>query len=99
MALPVWALVVVVGPDGAELAAWSIDGEGYPDLSVVNVLARGKLRARRRGGALHLELASKELIELLDLVGLGEVFDDPDTDSSDADPQALRGDVDTPEDR
>ncbi len=92
MALPAWALVVFVGPDGAELAAWSIEGEGDPDLSVVDALARAQLRARRLGGAVHLELGSKELIELLDLVGLGEVFDDPSADSSDVDDsQAARG--------
>jgi hypothetical protein len=79
MALASWALVVLVGPDGAEVAAWSIEGHGNPDLAVVDALARSQLRARRLGGAIHLEHGSKELLELLDLVGLGrEVRGEPE---------------------
>jgi hypothetical protein len=71
MALASWALVVVVGPEGAEVAAWSIEGPGAPDLALVDALARTQLRARRLGGAIQLRHGSKELLELLDLVGLG----------------------------
>jgi len=70
MALTAWALVVLVGSDGADIAAWSIEGPGAPDLAAVDALARTQLRARRLGGAIHLRHGSKELLELLDLVGL-----------------------------
>ena len=79
MALAAWALVVLVGPDGAEVAAWSIEGEGNPDLAVVDALARSQLNARRLGGSIHLRHGSKELRELLALVGLGrEVGGEPE---------------------
>ena len=77
MALAAWAFVMLVGPGGAELATWSIEGEGNLDLAVVDALARSQLRARRLGGAIHLRHGSKELLELLDLVGLAGVLDPP----------------------
>jgi hypothetical protein len=70
MALTGWALVVLVASDGAEVAAWSLEGPGAPDLGAIDALARTQLRARRLGGAIRLRHGSKELLELLDLVGL-----------------------------
>jgi hypothetical protein len=70
MALTAWALVVVLASDGAEVAAWAVEGPGAPDLEVIDTLARTQLRARRVGGAIALRNPSKELLELLDLVGL-----------------------------
>lgn len=56
-----------------ELAGWPLPGGGHPDLSVVDELARWQLTARRRGWSIRLCNASEELVDLLYLVGLGEV--------------------------
>jgi hypothetical protein len=79
MALTGWALVVLVASDGVEVAAWSLDGPGPPDLGAIDTLARTQLNARRLGGAIRLRHGSEELNELLDLVGLrGEVGGEPE---------------------
>ena len=56
-----------------ELASWPLPGGGRADLSVVDELARLQLAARRRGCAISLQDACSELVDLLYLVGLGEV--------------------------
>ena len=56
-----------------ELASWPLPGGGHADLSVVDELARLQLAARRRGCAIRLQDACSELVDLLYLVGLGEV--------------------------
>ena len=62
---------MVVGPTGAEVASWVVGGAGFPDLAVVDALQRWQLWARRGGGSLVLRDACAELLELLELVGLG----------------------------
>ncbi len=64
-----WARVVVVGANGSTLSV-ILRGEGRPDLSVIDVLARWQLSARRSGGELRLEDVCSELETLLDFAGL-----------------------------
>jgi hypothetical protein len=45
-----------------------------PAAVVVDVLARLQLAARRRGCRLRLERASPELLELVEFMGLSDVF-------------------------
>jgi hypothetical protein len=66
-------MVVLVGGDG-DVARWPLAGWGRPDLAVVDELARLQLVARRLGWEIWLRGACDELSELLDLLGLGEVF-------------------------
>jgi hypothetical protein len=67
-----YAMVVFVC-DGAEVASWPLAGRGSPDLAVVDQLARAQLVARHLGGSLRLRGACGELLELLELTGVGEV--------------------------
>ena len=66
-------MVLLVRGD-AEIASWPLTGCGRPDLSVVDHLVRLQLVARRLGCAIRLRDACRELTELLDLAGLGEVL-------------------------
>jgi ABC-type transporter Mla MlaB component len=66
------AMVVVVCGD-VEVASWPLAGWDRPDLSVVDELARWQLTARRLGCSIQLRGACVELLELLELVGLGDV--------------------------
>jgi hypothetical protein len=54
----------------SELASWPMTGDGRPDLSVVDALARMQLAARRAGCAIQVRDVCPQLSELLDLVGL-----------------------------
>jgi ABC-type transporter Mla MlaB component len=65
---------VVLVRGGAEVACWPLWGCGRPDLATVDVLARLQLAARRLGCSIGLRDASVELLELLDLVGLGQAL-------------------------
>jgi hypothetical protein len=65
------ATVVLVCGD-AEVASWPLVGWDRPDLAVVDKLARWQLVARRRGCSIQLRDACVELLELLDLLGLGD---------------------------
>ena len=65
--------VVLVHGD-AEVASWPLAGWDRPDLAVVDELARWQLAARRLGCSIQLRSACVELLELLDLLGLGEVL-------------------------
>jgi ABC-type transporter Mla MlaB component len=47
---------------------------GAPDITTVGALARLQLAAKRLGRPLRLRHASAELLELIDLAGLGEVL-------------------------
>ncbi|MGI9079619.1 MAG: hypothetical protein ACR2GF_02140 [Acidimicrobiales bacterium] len=67
--------IVVVAPDGAVVARWTLGATGPPDLSAVDELARLRLCARRSGHTVQLHNPSKELCELLDITGLS--LDDP----------------------
>jgi hypothetical protein len=64
--------VVLVRGD-TEVAAWPLAGSDRPDLAVVDDLARMLLGARRLGCSVRLRGAGAALLELLDLVGLGDV--------------------------
>lgn len=68
------ATVVIV--DGtAEVASWPVDGR---DLTVVEELAWLTLAARRTGWAVRLHDVDADLAGLLALVGLSEVFGQPE---------------------
>ncbi len=62
------AVVVLLG-GGIEVVVGRVAG-GRPDLAVVEALARLQLEARRRGCSICVRDPSRELCELLDLVGL-----------------------------
>jgi len=62
--------IVLVAPDGAEMARWALPARRAPDLSLVDALARLQLRARRSGCTIRLVDPSPRLSELLDLAGL-----------------------------
>jgi anti-anti-sigma regulatory factor len=48
------------------------------DLGAVDLLARLRLSARRRGVELRLRRAPHELVELIELCGLGEALGQPE---------------------
>ncbi|MEU0282192.1 MULTISPECIES: STAS domain-containing protein [unclassified Streptomyces] len=58
---------------GAAEVICEVDGLVRPNLAAVEVLARLRLDARRRGCRLRLRGAGRELRLLLDLVGLGDM--------------------------
>ena len=60
-------------------------GDGPPDLSVVEALARYQLMIRRAGGRMWLQDLSPELAELLDLAGLHDEM------TGQADPEPYSG--------
>ena len=62
-------IVVIVDGD-VEVATCRVDGPAPPDLSVVEVVARLQLAARRRGWSIRLHDPCPQLCDLLDLVGL-----------------------------
>ena len=61
-------MVLVCGSD--EVASWPLTGEGRPDLSAVDALARLQLAARQLGCSIRLRDTSAELTDLLQLCGL-----------------------------
>src|SRR5271165_4391233 len=65
-----WGRVKVVGPDSTELARFVLEGQGRPDLSTVDRVARLALSARRLGCRVVLADVSPALRSLLDLSGL-----------------------------
>ena len=65
--------MVVLARDEVEVASWPLAGWGRPDLGVVGRLARLQLTACRVGCSVRLRDPCVELVELLDLLGLGEV--------------------------
>ncbi|MGH4007818.1 MAG: hypothetical protein ACRDTH_06595 [Pseudonocardiaceae bacterium] len=64
---------VVLVRDDAEMASWPLAGWERPELAVVDELARLQLVARRLGCSIRLRGTCAELLELLDLLGLGQV--------------------------
>jgi hypothetical protein len=58
----------------AVLQTWPVDGDGPPDVGVVDRLARVQLMARRFGCSIRLWDASEDLWLLLDLLGLSHLF-------------------------
>lgn len=67
------ATVVLRAGDGQELELGRLP-DAAPDLALVGALARLQLRARRRGGHVHLRDAPEALRDLLRLVGLDDVL-------------------------
>ncbi|HEX6405384.1 MAG TPA: hypothetical protein VF003_19845 [Pseudonocardiaceae bacterium] len=68
----VGAVLVLVRGD-VELAGWPLAQWDRADLVVVEQLARWQLAARRLRCSIRLRGACPELVELLDLAGLGEL--------------------------
>jgi hypothetical protein len=64
---------VVLACDEVEVASWPLEGCGRPDVAVVDRLARLQLAAGRAGWSVWLRDPCVELVELLVLLGLGEV--------------------------
>ena len=60
---------------GAEVAVCDVGGV-QPDAVVVDALARLQLGARRHGCRVHLANASRDLLALVELMGLGDVLPD-----------------------
>lgn len=69
-AVQLWCRVTIVGPDGSELAHYSLEGPGAPDLGVVDDVARLALLAGRLGGGVVLAEVSPTLRALFGLAGL-----------------------------
>ena len=63
-------VVLVRGP--VELASWPLARKGV-DLGLVDEVARLQLAARRVGCSIRLRAADRRLLDLLALVGLGDV--------------------------
>jgi hypothetical protein len=61
----------------AVLQTWSVDGDGPPDVGVVDRLARVQLMARRFGCSICLRDTNADLALLLDLLGLSHLFGGP----------------------
>ena len=59
------------------VGTWTLMGEPRVDLALVNEVARWLLAARRLGCSIRLRDADRDLIDLLDLVGLVEVCGQP----------------------
>jgi hypothetical protein len=68
-----YATLVVVRGD-VVVNSWSLAGEGPPDASTVDELARVFVLVRRMGYAVRLRDVSSDLSELLDLCGLSHLF-------------------------
>lgn len=68
-----WARIVLVVP-GREITLGSVRGTSYPDLVVVDALARLQLLTSGTTGSIELRDVAVELAELLDLVGIGDLM-------------------------
>ena len=79
-----WASMVTADADGTRHVV-PLAGDGPPDLSVVEALARYQLMIRRAGGRMWLKDLSPELAELLDLAGLHDEM------TGQADPEPYSG--------
>ena len=64
---------VVLRRGDADVASWPLPC-GRPDMAIVDRLARLQLEARRLGCSIQLRNACPELVELIELSGLDEVF-------------------------
>ena len=66
-------VTVVLALGETEVLSWPLALQGRPDLAVVDELARLALAARRLGCSIGLRDADRDLWELLELLGLGDV--------------------------
>ena len=64
------ATIVVLVRGDAEMTSWPLVVPASPDLRVVDEVAQLQLAARRLGCSIRLQDPSRELSQLLDLVGL-----------------------------
>jgi hypothetical protein len=69
---------VVLMRGDAEVARWPLPGGRCPDLSVVDLLARLQLVARRLGLSIRLSDPPSGLLALIGLAGLAEVITSAD---------------------
>ena len=83
------AAIVAICRGEAELASWPLARSGVCDLAAVDELARLLLAARRMGYSIRLRGACAGLMELLDLVGLGDLV--TETGLGQVDRQVERG--------
>jgi hypothetical protein len=60
---------------GTEVASWPLRRPGRADLALVDELARLQLTALRMGCSIRVREPGQSLLELLELVGLGEVVE------------------------
>jgi hypothetical protein len=60
---------------GTEVASWPLRRPGGADLALVDELARLHLTAVRMGCGIRVRGPGQSLLELLELVGLGEVIE------------------------
>jgi len=65
---------VVLLCDGAEAASWPLLSGDPPGLSIVDELACVQLEAGRQGCSIWLRHACPHLVDLLELVGLGDMI-------------------------
>lgn len=70
------AVVLVVDAD-VEVTIGALEPGADADLTLVDALARLQLAAHRRGWAIRLRDPPDALVELLDLVGLGDALGAP----------------------
>jgi hypothetical protein len=70
MRCPDTQATVVLVRAGTEVASWPLRRRGRPDLALVDELARLHLAAIRMGCGVQLRHPCRDLLELLDLVGL-----------------------------
>ena len=66
------AVVMIV--DGAEVVVWEPPVGVRPDLAVIDHLARLQLQAMRRGCTLRMRNPCVDMLALVRLVGLAEMF-------------------------
>lgn len=69
--MALWCRLTAVDSDGSRVGTLSIDGDGLPDMSAVDQLARWVLEAQRARLRIALECLTPEMAGLLDLAGLG----------------------------
>ena len=71
----VWCRVAVLGPNGAELARFTLSGPVRSGLAVIDRLARLRVAVRRGGRELVVRDLCREMEELLELAGLSRLAD------------------------
>jgi hypothetical protein len=59
---------------GREIASWPLPADHAVDIELVDRLARCELAAERAGWHVRVRGARRELVELLEFVGLGELL-------------------------
>jgi hypothetical protein len=73
---------VVIRRCGVEVASWPLESGRRPDLTVADALGRLALAARQLGYSLRLRDVRADLLEVLELAGLREIFEGPTFDGT-----------------